>query len=118
MEIKKVQIGNKEFEFVNESGNTRHGFYHESVLLLNGYQLGKNRCNYLNRTWECYRYQSCMKELVHDLIADRENTLLSHFKELKGYSKMTQNRKDEFTLWDEFVNDERLSDYKALYSAL
>ena len=32
MDIKKVNVNGKTYEFVNESGNTRHGFYHKSTL--------------------------------------------------------------------------------------
>ena len=35
MEIKKFTVGDKEYEFVNEYRNTRHGFAHDTTLFIN-----------------------------------------------------------------------------------
>lgn len=116
MEIRKIKINEKEFEFVNESRNTRSGFAHDSVLFINGYEEAKHTCHYLNRTWECYRYQTVMVALVSDLIHYRTEYLTRKFKEEKGYEKLTANRKEELKPFLE--NDSLLKEYKAVKDCL
>ena len=99
MEIKKFEIGDKHVEFVNESGNTRHGFKHMTTMFINGCQRGKNTVHYLNRTWECYPYQTCMRGCVRELLENRIENLKSEFKSKHGYSKMTAKRTEEFEKW-------------------
>lgn len=118
MEIKKIKVGNSEFEFVNESGNTRYGFYHRSVLFCNGCKIGENRVNYLNRTWESYRYQTCMVGLIRDKIESRTNYLRKDFMCKNNYKKMTDKRKMEFANSNEFLNDEFLNEYTCILDSL
>jgi len=85
------------FTFVNTSGNTRNGFYHESTLLINGVQLSKSRCNYLNRTWESYTFQSSMKESVYNAIANEVEDLISDYKREHNVNRMKKEIKDSLT---------------------
>lgn len=58
MELRKFK--DKELEnytIVNDCGNTRTGFYHKSTLFLGNNVIEQNKINYINRTWEHYRYQ-------------------------------------------------------------
>jgi len=56
------------FMFVNTAGNTRNGFYHKSNLFHNDINISEAKCNYLNRTWEAYTYQSAMQQAVSNAI--------------------------------------------------
>ncbi len=124
METKKITVNGKDYMFVNESGNTRNGFYHKSTLFVTNpygdnslsYEKGSNKVNYLNRTWECYRYQTAMKGLVRKLIDNRTEKSLHDFKIEKGYSKMTDKRRAEFEKAIE--KDNLLLEYTELYSKL
>lgn len=116
-EIKKVVVNGNEYQFVNRSGNTRYGFYHKSELFKNGMKIGENKVNYLNRTWESYRYQNTMCGLVNSLHSDRYDTLLKNFKERNGYKKMTQKRMEEFASTN-YTNDSILSELNQLNTAL
>lgn len=121
MEIKKIEVNGKTYEFVNEFGDIRHGFYHKSTLFVSnveGYSWYKceNRVNYLNRTWECYRYQTCMKGLVDGLINSRTEKLLHDFKIEKGYGRMTDKRREEFQ--KAIADDELLKEYNEVYNKL
>lgn len=95
MEIKTINVNGKEYQFVNESGNTRNGFYHRSTLFRNGYEVRNHRVSYLNRTWECYRYQTCMMGLVNAMKNDRIDRLTNDYKVNNNYSKLTAKRKAE-----------------------
>lgn len=116
MEIRKIRVNGKEFEFVNTSRNTRSGFAHDTTLLINGWEEAKHTCHYLNRTWECYTYQTVMFGAIRDLIDWRENYLTDKFKADKGYAKLTAKRKEE--LKPIIENDSLLKEYKAVKECL
>lgn len=99
MEIKKFEIGSRHVEFVNDSVSTRHGFKHMTTMFINGCQCGQNTVHYLNRTWECYPYQTCMRGCVRELLENRIENLKSDFKFKNGYTKMTAKRNEEFEKW-------------------
>lgn len=53
------------YSVVCESSDTRNGFKHTATLLTNGRDTGESvKCNYLNRTWESYEYQSVLYKLI------------------------------------------------------
>lgn len=112
MEIKR--IGN--YEFVNESGITRNGFFHKSTLFKNGNEIISSRCNYLNRTWECYKFQTSMKCCVRDLINERKDNLENNFRKVNMITRMTSKKKEE--LLKIFENDSIIAEYNELYEAL
>ncbi len=43
--------------------NTRNGFCHHASIYLNGVEY-KARVSYLNRTWECFKYETVMERLI------------------------------------------------------
>ena len=116
MEIKKFNIDEYEFEFVNESYDTRNGFKHVSTLFMNNCKQIENTCHYLNRTWESYRYQTAMRGCVYMLIENRIGDLKSNFKNRNGYLKMTAKRNEEFE--NEIKDDDILGRYYRLLSRI
>ena len=54
-------------EFINTAKNTRNGFYHKTELYIDSEFILECKCNYLNRTWESYPYQSVMKDALYQL---------------------------------------------------
>lgn len=116
MEIRKVNVNGNVYEFVNESGNTRNGFYHKTTVFKNGCEVGSNRCNYLNRTWECYRYQTVMMGGIYNMLDRLVNRLLETFKADNGYKKMTENRRIEFDLLK--ANNELIKEYEEVLKQL
>jgi hypothetical protein len=76
METKKI---NDRFSFVNSYGRTGDGFYHKSGLSDNGNVIQTAKCNYQNRTWEAYPYQTVNKKCVRLVIAKTkdENELIA-----------------------------------------
>lgn len=113
---KTVEVNGKKYTFFNESGNTRSGFYHKSVLFINDNEVIDNRCNYYNRTWECYQYQTVMKYCLYKLKNNRVERLKERFKTENGYSKMTQKRLEEFQKVVD--NDALYNEYMAVLEAL
>lgn len=110
MEIKKFTVNGKEYEFVNSSRNTRSGFAHDTTLFINGVENAEHTCHYLNRTWECYTYQTVMMGAVRELINDRRIRLERKYKEDNGFSKLTDKRRLE--LENIFTADNVLNEYE------
>lgn len=55
------------YSVVCGSSATRNGFKHTATLLTNGRDTGETvKCNYLNRTWESYEYQSVLYKLIQE----------------------------------------------------
>jgi len=49
---------------VCNSESTRSGFRHVATLCKNGVQVARAKCTYLNRTWECYEFESVLIEII------------------------------------------------------
>ena len=109
MERRKIIVNNNEYEFINEGWETSRSWGHESWLLKNGYEIGHNRVTYINRTWENYRFQTCMLGVLWQLINDRETELKEQFKENKNISRLTKKYDDEFKKY--LDDDELLKEY-------
>ena len=64
----KVFTLDKNYSIVCEFENTVQGFRHVAVLLKNGYgERGeKTVVNYLNRTWECFEFETVLKRCIDD----------------------------------------------------
>ena len=73
-------------EFINTAKSTRNGFYHKTKLYINSEFILECKCNYLNRTWESYPYQSVMKKALYKGI---ESEILRE-KNLKGIKRLTK----------------------------
>lgn len=116
MQIFKISHNDKEYEFVCNWGNTRNGFKHTCNLFINDRLKGNATCHYLNRTWECYEYQSVMLRAVGILMEQHEEFLKDVFKSENGYEKMTKKRKEEF---EKILDaDEKMIEYKAIREKL
>lgn len=93
------------YTFVCNSRNTRSGFAHDCTLYKNDLEIENASCHYLNRTWECYQYQTVMLKTIRKVMETIENNCLFVFKKQHGYNKMTEKRKEEFVKYLE-TNEE------------
>ena len=73
-------------EIKNEWKRNRGGFVHISSLYVNDELLCTARCQYVNRTWEMYSYQSSMKRVVSMAIEDE----IKNQKNIRGIKRLTQ----------------------------
>lgn len=53
------------------------------------------KATYYNRTWEYYRFQSCISSCLYSLLKDRKNYIINRIKEEKGWKKLTEKRRVE-----------------------
>ena len=95
-----------EYEFVCEFGKTRDGFKHVCDVFVNGRRVASASCNYYNRTWECYEYQTVMLRAIEQMIIAHTDDMERAFKREKEYQKMTKKRRAEFN--EIMDSDERM----------
>jgi len=113
MELVEKTIDGVKFTFVNDAGRNRSGFYHDTTLLQNGWEIGHNRAQYYNRTWESYRYQSSMKGAVSNVIKKELLEDFESFKKVHGVSRLQQKTKDEIE-----AANQTIKTLRKLYEAL
>lgn len=97
----------KDWEIVNEAGWTRNGFYHRSVLMWKGHDRNEAKLHYLNRTWECYEFQSSMRQAVYNEKELIKNIELKHWKEMMQVTRMTKDKKERF---EKYLKDNKILD--------
>lgn len=93
MEIRKFRDLN-DWEIVNSCGGTRNGFKHESTLFHYGNEVENARVCYLNRTWECYNYQTSMREVVEKYILKIKNRIVDDYKYENNITRLTKKHKE------------------------
>jgi hypothetical protein len=52
------------YSVVCNSESTRSGFRHLATLTRGGYEIGKAKACYQNRTWECYEFETVLLKIV------------------------------------------------------
>lgn len=82
------------YEFINEFGETRNGFYHKTILKdKNGNEIAENKINYLNRTWESYTFRTVMQNCVYTLIENKFVDFLKLAKQKYGIKRLSKEKK-------------------------
>lgn len=87
----------------NHSENTRNGFAHitngwrtlddENGHCIERTYLGNHRVPYLNRTWERYPYQTCMRGLMQRLLDDLYESIKDSYKTTMGLARVSHAHK-------------------------
>ena len=114
-ETYRITINNHPFRFDCRSWGTRSGFAHGAELIETGmwYRLAEAKRFYLNRTWECYNFQSAMLDAIENAKSaeiDREKERLFR---LNGWERMTAKRRE--ALDKALAENELFTTLKALY---
>ncbi len=78
------------------SRNTRNGFAHDCEIFVNDCFFARGTCHYLNRTWECYIYQSVILHTVQTAIDDRIRYLKMRYKNENNISRLTKAHQAAF----------------------
>lgn len=119
MGLKRIETSNKMYMFVNDSASTRNGFKHISKL----YDITRGdifmiECsmNYINRTWECYTYQTSMQKCVNLLIENEYKTQLEKYKNNNNITRVTKKIREEFEKY--FEDMAEIKEYRELYNTL
>lgn len=109
MEIKKIicKSGN-EYNIVNEYWETSRAWGHKSTLLASWGEVASHKVRYYNRTWESYRYQTCMGQLLANILESNQKSYITEYKEKYGISRLLADKKAEVIKeWEqkEYIKD-------------
>jgi len=87
-------------EFKNEYKSSRSGFSHTSRLYHeSGNLLSEAKCNYINRTWEVYPFQSSMRQAVAKAI---ENEIKTQQAQM-GIKRLTKEKRAEIEAYSSTI---------------
>lgn len=114
--IEKLEYNGKMYMFVCSARNTRNGFAHDCELFINDIFAIKQSCFYLNRTWECFRFQSVMLACIRYMITERENLLRKKYMLENNYTRLTAGRKESLQVLCN--QDSILQEYKAIENTI
>lgn len=109
MEIKKIicKSGN-EYNIVNEYWETSRAWGHKSTLIAPWGEVASHKIRYYNRTWESYRYQSCMGQLLSNILESNQKSYITEYKEKNNISRLLADKKAEVIKeWEqkEYIKD-------------
>lgn len=95
MEIKKIKCkSGNEYNIVNEYWETSNSWGHKSTLIAPWGEVESHKVRYYNRTWECYTYQSCMGQLLANILESNQKSYITEYKEKNDISRLTSLQKD------------------------
>ena len=103
-------------DFYCGSRSTRHGFAHDATLFVNGVNEGTETAHYLNRTWECFRYQSVIGSIVRAHVREERERIRAEWMRSRGYERMTAKRREEYEA--DQPTDDALEFWRALEFAI
>ena len=108
------EINGVKFTLVCESWSTRNGWGHEvSVYKNDMLEVGRVKIRYYNRTWESYRYETAIKNVIYNAIEAIEAAAKVVFKQLHNYKVLTKKRAAEFAEY--LAKDPEYTIYNELY---
>lgn len=116
MTIRKIKVNGNEYQFVNSSRNTRSGFAHDTTLFKNDYEVADYSCHYLNRTWECYQYQTVMQRCISEEIDREYNRFIDNYKYKNNIKRLTLIKRVEAE--QEFNTLAEIKELRKVYKAL
>ena len=96
MEIRRVngKKGNK-IELVNESWSTSKNWGHKTNVIVNGYDYGKYKVRYYNRTWESYTFQSCMSGAIAKVMRYNITRYLENYKYTNNITRFKKGQREK-----------------------
>ena len=72
---------NKNYSIDCDFKDTEEGFKHIGNLFYKGKEVYNTYINYLNRTWECYEYQSIILKIIDNyFIGKQRKQFITEFK--------------------------------------
>ena len=92
------------------SYETQYNWGHKVKIYKNDRLVAENKITYCNRTWERYRYQSCILGAIHELRRYRIAILLDEYKSKTGRKRLNDELK-EIVIADDPV----IAEYDKMY---
>lgn len=104
--IYNKEINGVKFTLVCESWHTHNSWGHKVSLYRNEFFfVGSAKIRYYNRTWERYQYQSTIKSVIFNAIAEIKAAAKKVFLSMHDYKVMTKKRAAAFLEYLEKDNE-------------
>lgn len=84
----------KEYSIACEYWETSRAWGHRAILMYNGHDVLETKIRYYNRTWEMYRYQSCMQKLLSMYHDEKLEDFIEIYKDDNGVTRFKKGEKD------------------------
>lgn len=94
MEVKRINIDGREFAFICDWRSTRNGFAHDATMMEGWRTVAKATRHYLNRTWECWSYQSAILDAIGKAMDEEAKWVENNVKRDNGWEKLTAKRRE------------------------
>ena len=116
MDIKEMNIDGHDIRFVNNTWEKRYSWGHETTLYIDDKKINTSKCRYYNRTWECYRYQSIMKNCVSNTMETYKTDFINLYKLHNGIKRLCGQKKED--CMQQLQNDCYYNLLKSAYNSL
>ena len=90
-----IKINGNTYDFENESFSNSRNWGHKTRLYKNSHLVSEAKRIYLNRTWEVYQYQSCMRDAVYKLITEAETKAIERYKSSNNIKRLSKERREK-----------------------
>ena len=95
MEIIKRTINNNNYTFICETWETSRTWGHKVTLFRNDVEYTTQKITYYNRTWESYKYKTCIFKCIETIIDEEFQYLIDTYKEVNNRKRLSQKEKDK-----------------------
>lgn len=95
MEIIEKILNNNIYTFVCETWKTSKAWGHKVTMLRNNTTYNNQKITYYNRTWESYRYRTCITKCIEATIEKEFKFAIKTHKENTNKKRLSQTEKDE-----------------------
>ena len=94
-DIKRINIDGKNYTFFCQSRGTRNGFAHDCRMVdADEWQtVAKATRHYLNRTWECWDFQSVIEDALENAMNAERDWIKNCTKLRNGWDRLTAKRR-------------------------
>jgi hypothetical protein len=107
----------KNYRIKSTAWSTSRSWGHESILYVDGFQVQRKKLTYQNRTWESFKFQTCMRIVVEDYLdaylVDYESAFKHSHNKKRLSAKLRKQMMEQFkketkdVLWTPLFGDEK-----------
>lgn len=118
----------KNYRIKSTAWSTSRSWGHESILYVDGFQVQRKKLTYYNRTWESFKFQTCMRIVVEDYInaylVDYESAFKHYHNKKRLSAKLRKQMMEQFkketrdVLWTPLFGDEKKVNVRSAYELL
>ena len=118
----------KNYRIKSTAWSTSRSWGHESILYVDGFQVQRKKLTYQNRTWESFKFQTCMRIVVEDYLdaylVDYESAFKHSHNKKRLSAKLRKQMMEQFkketkdVLWTPLFGDEKKVNVRSAYELL